>query len=452
MPRFISLFRGPYEFFGVDVPLEIPSSEISRIWEFDPVKDRIPSEQQGNYPFTHKEIYYYEQRVDITNDEVLVANWVEMFIRVSYHKDGQVRSKITLKCDGKSSVVSHLSLEELARPIIELGCLEKRYHQILFQFEPVGNKIPPWKHFAALISFTAGLVKAGLFRTFAPLPLNKDGIVPGFPFHISEELGNEFTDAFFYILPKVFRPLLLDILKRVIEEKPVNWVIDNWGDLEWRYHAHILLRSEDLLNHYRRELIQIFFTLWTRGVYRDLLYKIEFKFIDKAFTAESLETLDNPAQGMFFKIYSFLDLNFRERNHIYNRTVIAFRHFLLAKYPVLLDGEFLDRILDTIPNDSTLDDPPRPNNDLYLVDLPTLMHADPDFLVQIIQVILTIWKKNRWVFSNSFTYCLITFCLQRSIIKESPQDFFKHVLLLAPEWVRNYSPALKKDFGLHPPV
>ncbi len=71
--------------------VEIPPNQIVRIWGFDPVKDRIfeetlPQEKRGHRYFTPNDLYFYEKQVDLSGDEILGANGVEMFIHVAYRE------------------------------------------------------------------------------------------------------------------------------------------------------------------------------------------------------------------------------------------------------------------------------------------------------------------------------------------------------------------------------
>ncbi len=245
-------------------------------WGFDPVKDWATD------IVNDKEVYFYEEVFELTNDPALDAAGVKFIARVEVDAEGESHNRlgflreneiVFIECihtaiyDGTPEEIANLSPED--------------YEAMVTSTEGRPAILPPWEHFASLKSFAAGLVDRGIVATLfgAPPVSPSKGIFEDLDMEVPEWGENGINDQLINVLDEVAPEIVKhQVMKRagdIIEQAPEDWIKTHSEPLFLRYKIEQLITDTAYLASVDNTTLKKLLILFLNALHEDFYEVIE---------------------------------------------------------------------------------------------------------------------------------------------------------------------------------
>ncbi len=204
-------------------------------WGFDPIADK------RTRSFLH---YYYESNIPLENDLELQGAGVSVYVRVKVEIDGTIHNRIVFSRGDKLAEFECVHTIVYAAPAKEI--LDLPPEQLAFlggSTEGHEAILPPWEHFVALKSYVAGIAAVGFLKAIIP-ESTYEGDYLGFDLLGKESsIFDQLKKVLFHVAPDAFRARSMKDLGVLIEQRPIQWLVEHWGAIVTNYKAHEVLAN-----------------------------------------------------------------------------------------------------------------------------------------------------------------------------------------------------------------
>ncbi len=249
------------EFFE-DLP---PPDERDPKW-FGLSDDEIRERLIPKDPYLHPEyfiwplVYHYEAGIPLENDPELQAAGVTVQVRVDVDVKGEIKNRVIFSRGDQAAEFRCMHTIVYAAPAQEVLDLSWEKIEALAR-TPRGDRaiLPPWEHFVSLKSYVAGIAAVGFLDAIDVLRGDGEGDSSPPILREDSEIFEFFRKTIFKIAANAMISRFMRNLGALLENKPVQWLVDHWWTLSDNYDTYKVLAHVsywDALPAFAREKVR----------------------------------------------------------------------------------------------------------------------------------------------------------------------------------------------------